>query len=148
MIRAPRTSAWSGANRPINQGPPKVTINTIAADDTATAARTVHAAFNLAGAAVSLCVVGTGVVGGELLDQIARQREALLREHGLRVNVVAIATSRRLLVDLDGLDLGDWRDALAGTPEAEPVATGSADSPIAALLPRMRGVPTPILVER
>ena len=61
---------------------------------------------------VFLC--GTGTVGGQLLDQIALQRDKLMKERNLKINVVGIARSTNGVFLRDGIDLAGWRQALAG----------------------------------
>ncbi|MDE7189829.1 MAG: aspartate kinase, partial [Muribaculaceae bacterium] len=65
----------------------------------------IHDSFFLSECQVlNLFVAGVGNVGGILLQQIARQREKLLAEKRLRLNVVGIASSRRAVFDRYGLD--------------------------------------------
>ncbi len=61
-------------------------------------------------------LVGTGGVGGELLDQIAHQQQ-FLAEKNIAIRVCGIANSKRLLLNVDGLDLTDWREKLANSNE-------------------------------
>ena len=63
----------------------------IDAVQTAEAVRTVHGAFHFGEEQVSLVLYGKGVVGGQLLEQIARQRDALRAESGVLLQVIAIA---------------------------------------------------------
>jgi aspartokinase/homoserine dehydrogenase 1 len=61
---------------------------------------------------LELYLFGPGNVGGTLLKQIQTQQPRF-RELGLELRVVAIAGSRRMLLDRAGIDLGRWRQALA-----------------------------------
>jgi homoserine dehydrogenase len=92
---------------------------------------------------VSLLVLGKGKVGGELLDQIARQRATLERDYDVAVRVVGIADSRRTLVDEAGVDLGRWRDALATAPATGPFALPSGEP----TLDRLARAALPVLVD-
>jgi aspartokinase/homoserine dehydrogenase 1 len=114
------------------------------AHDTRDAVRAVHAGFNLTHQRVSLLVLGAGIVGAELLAQVAEQREELKRERGLHPVVVGIATSRRLLFDRDGLDLDGWRERLADEPEATPARFGPVTPDVLDRLARLTG---PVLVD-
>ncbi len=61
---------------------------------------------------VNLFVAGVGNVGSRLLDQL-HQQKAYLQEHlRLQVNVVGIANSRNMLVEEEGIDLSNWKEAL------------------------------------
>lgn len=110
----------------------------IDAADTALAVRTVHAAFNFAHQEVNLMVLGKGVVGAQLLAQLAQQQDFLQRAHGVRLKVVGIAGSTQTVFDPAGVDLADWRERFAEGGRAEP--TG-------ALLDRLRRLPVPVLVD-
>lgn len=61
---------------------------------------------------LNLFICGIGTVGGNLIDQIAGQRDKLMRENNLKLNVVGIARSRKGIFDRDGLDLSGYREAL------------------------------------
>ncbi len=52
---------------------------------------------------VFLCGVGT--VGGSLLEQIAGQRQKLMAERNLKINVVGIASGHNAVFDREGIDL-------------------------------------------
>jgi homoserine O-acetyltransferase len=93
--------------------------------------------------AVSLLVLGTGTVGGELLDQLGRQRAALERDYDVDLRVVGVADSRRTVIDESGVDLASWRSRLDAAPE-----TGPFDLPrAAAALQTLGRLPTPVLVD-
>jgi len=94
-------------------------------------------------AEVSLLVVGAGRVGGELLDQLRRQRAALERDFDVSLRVVGIASSRRLRFDEGGLPLEAWREELAAAPETGPLRLPGA----AGVLERLGRLPTPVLVD-
>lgn len=61
---------------------------------------------------VNLFVCGVGTVGGQLIDQIAGQRERLISERNLKINIVGIARSTKAIFDRGGLELSGYRDAL------------------------------------
>ena len=54
---------------------------------------------------VFLCGVGT--VGGSLLEQIAGQRQKLMKERNLQINVVGIASGHNAMFDRNGIDLSE-----------------------------------------
>ncbi|PKL25773.1 MAG: bifunctional aspartate kinase/homoserine dehydrogenase I [Spirochaetae bacterium HGW-Spirochaetae-3] len=60
---------------------------------------------------IDLVVVGCGNVGSALLRQLATQTERLAGQ-GVSVRVVAVANSRRMLVDGNGVDPSLWREDL------------------------------------
>lgn len=66
---------------------------------------------------LNLFICGVGTVGGSLIEQIASQREKLMREHSLKLNVVGIANSRHAVLNREGIDLADYRRLLNDAPE-------------------------------
>lgn len=113
----------------------------IDAANTATAVRTVHNVFNLAHESVSLLVVGKGVVGSELLSQIASQRSYLREQHGIAINVVGICSSKQALFSETGLALSDWEQRFQDSP----VHKDGTD--LHDLLDKLSHLPLPILVD-
>lgn len=61
---------------------------------------------------LNLFICGTGTVGGSLIEQIRTQRQKLMDENGLKLNVVGIADSTKGLFNRDGIDLNNYREEL------------------------------------
>lgn len=61
---------------------------------------------------MNVFVAGIGTVGGHLLDQIKKQQKTLMEQNGLKVNVVGIANSSKLVLDRKGIDLENYRKEL------------------------------------
>ena len=61
---------------------------------------------------LNLFICGTGTVGGSLLEQIAAQREKLLREKGLKLNVVGVSGRSCAVYDREGIDPASYREAM------------------------------------
>ncbi|MCQ2120194.1 MAG: ACT domain-containing protein, partial [Bacteroidales bacterium] len=59
---------------------------------------------------LNLFICGTGVVGGQLLMQIASQRDKLMKDRNLKINVVGIVRSVKGLFDREGIDLENWKE--------------------------------------
>ena len=62
---------------------------------------------------LNLFITGVGTVGGSLIEQIAQQRDKLMREMGLKLNVVGIASGHKAMFAREGLELNDFRAQLA-----------------------------------
>ena len=62
---------------------------------------------------LNLFITGVGTVGGSLIEQIAQQRDKLMREMGLKLNVVGIASGHKAMFAREGLELTDYRAQLA-----------------------------------
>ncbi|MFW5967302.1 MAG: bifunctional aspartate kinase/homoserine dehydrogenase I [Persicimonas sp.] len=128
----------------IGQGKSSRSIScVIPAADTEVAVRTVHAGFNFAHQEVNLLVLGQGVVGSELLEQIRKQKEKLESEHDVLVRVVGLANSRRLLFDERGVDLDSWRAALDDEARGEP----NSFEKLCEALDGLRRLSVPVLVD-
>jgi len=54
---------------------------------------------------LNLFIAGVGTVGGHLLEQIKLQQKKLMTQNGVKLNVVGIANSTRMLMRREGLDL-------------------------------------------
>ena len=61
---------------------------------------------------LNLFLCGIGTVGSRLIAQIKGQRQKLMDEHNLKINVVGIARSVKAVFDRDGIDLPDWKERL------------------------------------
>lgn len=61
---------------------------------------------------LNLFVCGVGTVGGSLLEQLHSQRERLMRERGLKLNVVGIASGHNAMFCREGLSLENYKEAL------------------------------------
>jgi aspartokinase/homoserine dehydrogenase 1 len=71
----------------------------------------IHQAFFERRTRLGLVIVGVGNVGGAVLEQLHQQRAYLLSK-GFDISVVAIANSRRVVVDAGGLNLARWKELL------------------------------------
>ena len=69
--------------------------------------------------ALNLFICGVGTVGGSLIEQIAAQRERLMRERRIQLNVVGVASSRRALFDRKGIDLTRYHELLDAAPDSD-----------------------------
>jgi bifunctional aspartokinase / homoserine dehydrogenase 1 len=76
----------------------------------ARALRAAHSAFYLSAHTVSIGLIGPGLVGGALLEQIAGQMQRLARDFKLDLRVRAIAGSKRMRLSTGAIDLTRWRD--------------------------------------
>lgn len=84
----------------------------------------IHDSFFLSDYQVlNLFIVGVGTVGGKLLDQIRKQQQKLMEENSLKVKVVGVASSRKMLFRREGIDLSTFREELMSKgQDASPAA--------------------------
>jgi aspartokinase/homoserine dehydrogenase 1 len=74
---------------------------------------TIHEVFFLSDVkTVHLFVVGVGLIGSTLIDQIMLHSEDLLKDHKLRINIIGMANSKKMLFDEEGLPLEAWEENL------------------------------------
>ena len=100
--------------RAIAQGSTEKNISAvISKKDVKKALNTLHAAFfEDQIKQINLFIVGIGNVGSKLLDQIRNQSDYLLKQQHINLRVVAVANSRKMLFEEEGIDLDRWKDQL------------------------------------
>lgn len=73
----------------------------------------VHEAFFLSPfAELNVFLMGIGTVGSKLINQISEQQERLMKSKRLRLKVVGLANSKKMIFDRDGIDLKDYKAIL------------------------------------
>ncbi|MEI6049899.1 MAG: bifunctional aspartate kinase/homoserine dehydrogenase I [Bacteroidota bacterium] len=68
-------------------------------------------------------VAGTGLVGTSLLKQIQKQYSTLLSEYCLKVNLMGISNSRKMVIDKKGISLDNWVDTLKTSGEKADISS-------------------------
>ena len=102
--------------RAIAQGASERNISVVIdARNSARALRVVHAGFYLSPHTVSLGLVGPGLVGGALLDQLASQLARLRQNFRIDLRVRGILGSKRMLLVDGELDLAHWREQFSAS---------------------------------
>ncbi|MDR0630190.1 MAG: bifunctional aspartate kinase/homoserine dehydrogenase I [Treponema sp.] len=106
----------------IAQGSSELNISAvIPRQDQAKALNAIHEVFFLSGArSVNLFLVGIGLIGSTLLEQLADQQEILVDEHQIRINLVGAANSRYMCFNPEGLDPKKVKSLLTGDTGAVP----------------------------
>lgn len=104
----------------IAQGSSELNISTvIKKTDEAKALNAMHEAFFLSDAKVlHVFMVGVGLIGSTLIEQIRSQAEKLKKKQALEIKVVGLSNSRKMLFDANGIDLENWKEALDNNGEA------------------------------
>ncbi len=64
-----------------------------------------------------LFLAGTGFVGSSLISQLQKQRETLLKEHNLNINLLGITNSRKMLLGNKPIPLETCKESLSTTGE-------------------------------
>ena len=112
----------AGVNvRAIAQGASERNISVVIDErQTTKALRAVHSSFYLSPHTVSIGLIGPGLVGGALIDQIRAQMPRLQRDCNLDLRLRGIISSRKMLLADPAVSLAsNWRDALAGGTGAD-----------------------------
>lgn len=105
--------ADAGINvRAIAQGSSERNISAVIDhEDVQRGLRAVHSAFYLSAQTLSVGILGTGHVGGALLDQLAGELDRLRAEAGVDIRIRAIARSKEMVLTDPSIAPADWRAA-------------------------------------
>ena len=115
------TLGSAGVNvRAIAQGSSERNISVVIDErQAARALRSVHSAFYLSAHTISLGIIGPGVVGGALLEQLASQNARLRRDFHVDLRLRGVMTSRTMTLSDSGIPFDAWKAAMAGGESAD-----------------------------
>ena len=107
--------------RAIAQGSSERNISAvIAKKDVVKALNTLHEQFfEVPSKELNLFITGVGNVGSKLLDQLKKQEQYLLDKLRLKVRVLGLSNSRKMLFDENGIDLESWKENLEKSENAD-----------------------------
>ncbi len=98
--------------RMISQGSSERNISVVLdSTDMTKGLRSVHSAFYLSHLTLSVGIVGVGLIGGALIEQIAKQQQWLRDSLNIDLKISALSNSKKMLLG-DGIDLSKWRETL------------------------------------
>jgi len=108
--------------RAIAQGASEKNISiVIAKKDIDKALNSLHEAFfEVSSKQLNLFITGVGNVGGKLIEQLQQQADFLKENLRLKINVVALANSRKMVFNAEGIELTNWKEALENGESATP----------------------------
>jgi aspartokinase/homoserine dehydrogenase 1 len=109
------TLSQNGVNiKAIAQGSSEKNISVvIQANEVRKALNSLHESFFLSDRKrINLFMIGIGNVGGTLVEQISKQKSYLLKHHHIDLKIVALANSKKMLFDEEGINLKNWKDEL------------------------------------
>ena len=111
------TLGRAGINvRAIAQGASERNISAVVdASEATRALRAAHSGFYLSSKTLSIGLIGPGLVGSALLDQIAQEHRRLYQEFNLDLRIRAIGRSSRMITGDRLIDLSNWREQLAAS---------------------------------
>jgi len=61
---------------------------------------------------IHLFIVGTGVVGAALLNQLNQQQKKLLTQQNLKINIIGIADINKMLINDEGINPGSYSEQI------------------------------------
>ncbi|MGB3947960.1 MAG: bifunctional aspartate kinase/homoserine dehydrogenase I [Bacteroidia bacterium] len=105
----------NGVNiRAIAQGSSEKNISTvIRTEDVKKAVNVLHEEFfETVHKELNLFIAGAGNVGGILLEQLKKQLAFIDQQLLLNIRVIGIASSKKMLLNENGIDLNDWKSSL------------------------------------
>ncbi len=98
-----------------------VVINKV---DESKALNALHESFFLSDTKeLHLFMVGVGLIGSTLLDQIQKQNDYLKENSQLQIKVIGISNSRKMYFNENGVNLDTWKDDLLNSNEAADIST-------------------------
>ncbi|XP_047329938.1 bifunctional aspartokinase/homoserine dehydrogenase, chloroplastic-like [Impatiens glandulifera] len=97
--------------RAIAQGCSEYNITVVVKrEDCIKALRAVHSRFYLSRTTIAMGIIGPGLIGGTLLDQLRDQAAILKERFNIDLRVMGITSSKRMLLNDTGIDLSRWRE--------------------------------------
>ena len=101
----------------IAQGSSELNISVVINhSDEAKAIQALHENFFLSETKViNLFMVGVGLIGSTLLNQIAKQSTFLKLERAIEIRLIGLANSKQMCFDVDGLDIDNWKETLTNS---------------------------------
>ncbi|MCL4107790.1 UNVERIFIED_CONTAM: hypothetical protein GTU68_027175 [Idotea baltica] len=98
----------------IAQGSSELNISVvIKINDEKKALNALHESFFLSETkSLHIFMVGVGLIGSKLLEQINKQRQILIEDRALDIKVIGIANSRTFIIEEHGINLDKWQAEL------------------------------------
>ncbi|XP_077213166.1 bifunctional aspartokinase/homoserine dehydrogenase 1, chloroplastic-like isoform X2 [Tasmannia lanceolata] len=81
-------------------------------EDCIRALRAAHSRFYLSKTTLAVGIIGPGLIGGTLLDQLRDQAAVLKEEFNIDLRIMGIISSRTMTLSNLGIDLSRWRELL------------------------------------
>lgn len=103
----------------IAQGSSELNISVVVAHaDEAKAMNALHEAFFLSDTKeLHVFMVGVGLIGATLIEQIREQSAFLKEKRSLELKIVGLTNSKTMLFEEDGIDLANWKTLLSASGE-------------------------------
>ncbi len=101
----------------IAQGSSELNISfVINKSDEAKALNAIHDSFFLSDTKrIHVFMIGVGLIGSTLLQQMEEQKDALRTHNGLEIKVCGLANTKNMVFDENGIDLSDWKNVISNS---------------------------------
>ncbi len=98
----------------IAQGSSELNISfVINKSDEAKALNAIHDSFFLSDTKrIHVFMIGAGLIGSTLLQQMEEQKEILRTQNGMEIKVCGIANTKKMIFDENGIQLSQWKNKL------------------------------------
>lgn len=98
----------------IAQGSSELNVSVVInRSDESKALNSLHEAFFLSDTKeLHIFMVGVGLIGSTLIQQIKKQAAFLKEKRSLELKIVGLANSKKMAFNLDGVDLDNWKEAI------------------------------------
>ena len=102
----------------IAQGSSELNVSVVVPrEDESKSLNALHEAFFLSDTKeLHLFMIGVGLIGSTLIQQIKKQAPFLKANRSLEIKIVGLANSKKMLFDEDGIDLVQWKNLLTTAP--------------------------------
>ncbi|MFO7869766.1 MAG: bifunctional aspartate kinase/homoserine dehydrogenase I [Bacteroidales bacterium] len=99
----------------IAQGASELNISVVVSNtNTHKALNALHEAFFLSNnKTLNIYIVGTGVIGNELINQIYAQHATLISQNNIDAKVIGISNIEGFIINEDGIDISNWSETLS-----------------------------------
>lgn len=64
---------------------------------------------------INIFMVGVGLIGGRLLQQIKNQAADLIEKHSIEINIIGLSNSKKMFFDEQGIDISNWEHLLSAS---------------------------------
>jgi bifunctional aspartokinase / homoserine dehydrogenase 1 len=82
-------------------------------EDAVRALRAAHSRFYQKSLSIGVGLVGPGLIGSTFLAQLKDQKQKLEEEYHVDIRILGIATSKKMVLSEQGIDLDVWKDTLS-----------------------------------
>lgn len=79
-------------------------------EDCIRALRAAHSRFYLSKTALAVGIIGPGLIGGTLLDQLRDQAAVLKEQYNIDLRVMGITGAKKMVLSDSGIELASWRE--------------------------------------